>query len=304
MLDIPQTETIVAALAAARTGSMAAAAAEMGVTHGAISRRIQSLEHWLGAPIFERGGRGVELTVQGRIFIRRAERALAGFASIRSDLSSQRHGGAVRISALPSMARLWVMPRLAGLEAQTGIGNIELVSEHRLARLDAREADIALRYGAGTWPGASTQPLFDDHVIPAAASQLAETLAGCTPARLLGETLIVDGDGADWRSWFRKVDTQFSDAGNRRRFVDYDLAVEAARQGLGVILLRLPLAVDAVRSGALKLLDFASQRADRGHHILCRPNESRPHILTLVRALRDMAAVDGANSGAAREISS
>lgn len=293
MLDVPPSDAVVAAIVAGRTGSMSAAANELGITHGAISRRIMLVEHWLGAPVFERVGRGVRPTPHGEIFIRRAERSLASLAALRSELSTQRSRGSVRLSALPSVARLWVMPRLARLEAVTGHDLVDVIAEHRLVRLDEREADIAIRYGAGGWPGVLSRPLFHDRIVPAAAPEVALALGGCRPADLLRETLIIDGDGADWRQWCRAAGLIYSEAGPRRRFVDYDLAIEAARRGLGVVLLRLPLASHAVADGSLVLLPLPDLVSDRGHHVVSRAKESNPRIVALADALIRLAAEEG-----------
>lgn len=290
MLDIPSSDAVIAALEAARTGSMAAAAAELGLTHGAISRRIAAVEHWLGAPVFERVGRGVRLTSQGQIFIRRAERSLASLAALRGELSTQRSRGTVRVSALPSIARLWLMPKLARLEALTDQGIVEILSELRLVRLDEREADVAIRYGTGAWPGVTSELLFADHVVPAAAPWIAKSLSGGTAGDLLEQSLIVDGDGADWRQWCRAAGVQYIEAGPRRRFVDYDLAVEAARQGLGIVLLRLPLASGALADGSLAPLALPGFVSDRGHHLVTRVNEKNARVLALITALKELAA--------------
>jgi DNA-binding transcriptional LysR family regulator len=288
MLDIPPSDAVIAALEAARTGSMAAAAAELGITHGAVSRRIQVLEHWLGVPIFERLGRGVRLTAQGQIFVRRAERSLASIASLRTELSTRRALGTTRISALPSIARLWLMPRLAALEARAG-GTIEVISEHRLVRLEEREADLAIRFGNGTWSGVVSQPMFNDRIVPAASPEVAAALTNCDADDLIRQTLIVDGDGADWRQWCRFAGVRYTETGIRRRFLDYDLAIDAARQGLGIILLRLPLSSQAVQDGSLSVLPFPTLVTDRGHHLVTRVNEQHPRVLAVIAAIRELA---------------
>jgi len=289
MLDIPASEGVIATILAARTGSMSAAAIELGVTHGAVSRRILLVEHWLGVPVFERVGRGVRLTPQGEIFIRRAERSFASLSALRGELSTQRSRGSVRLSALPSVARLWLMPRLPRLEAVTGVGHVDVIAEHRLVRLDEREADLAMRYGTGGWPGVASRPLFQDRIVPAAAPDIARGLAGCGAADLLHETLIIDGDGADWRQWCRAAGLAYTESGPRRRFVDYDLAIEAARQGLGIVLLRLPLASLALADGALVPLPLPELLSDRGHHLVSRANEANIRILAFADALVQIA---------------
>ena len=67
-------ETLRGFEAAARTGSFSAAAEQLNITHGAISRQIAKLEQWLGLKLFERGARGVSLTPEGqRLFLRTSE---------------------------------------------------------------------------------------------------------------------------------------------------------------------------------------------------------------------------------------
>lgn len=281
LLNIPPSDTIVAAIEAARAGSMAAAADQLGVTHGAISRRIQSLEYWLGFPVFDRVGRGVRLTTQGMIFLRGAERSLTAIESLRSELSSRRDDSAIRVSALPSMVRLWLMPRLRQLEARIPGRNIEVVPEYRLVQVQARDMDIAIRYGMGSWPGIEAELLFHDFAIPAAAPELASRLVGCSAQDLMKETLLVDGDGADWRQWWQNTDLPQPARTKKRQFLDHDVAIEAARQGLGIILLRMPMAAIALEDKSLCALPFPAMQSTRGHYVALRSGESRPDVRAL-----------------------
>lgn len=271
---------------------MVAAASHLEVTHGTVSRRVKDAEHWLGIPIFDRLGRGVRLTIQGRMFVRRAERSLAGLASIRTELISQRTRDVVRISALPSFARLWLLPRLRRLETELGGGTIEIISEHRLARLDEKEADIAVRYGLGNWSGMHSELLFGDRVKPAASPSLAHSLAGCSSRELLGQTLLFDGDGADWREWFASSGVAYTSQSDRRRFTDYDITIAAAREGLGIVLLRLPLAADSLNDGSLCELDVPDFSPQRGHHLVSRINESHPRTIRAISAIKRLASVE------------
>jgi LysR family transcriptional regulator, glycine cleavage system transcriptional activator len=286
LLNIPPTEAIIAAIEAARTGSMAAAADELGITHGAVSRRIQSLEHWLGSPVFERMGRGVRLTPQGTVFLRRAERSLTSIESLRSELGSHRDDSTVVISALPSMVRLWLMPRLRVLEASIPGRRVEIIPEYRLAQVQARDMDVAIRYGMGSWSGVETHLLYPDLAIPAAAPKLASELAGCSAQDLMKQTLLIDGDGADWRQWCRLADVPYPPTVRKRQFLDHDVAIEATRQGLGIILLRAPLAAIALQNQSLCALPFPTVQSGRGHYVALRSGEQRPHVHSLADAIR------------------
>ena len=79
LFDLPPLEGLIAMLAAAEEGSFSAAAAKLGLTHGSVSRRIAALEHWLGASLFERHGRGVRRTPAGLRFSQDSRQSLGGF---------------------------------------------------------------------------------------------------------------------------------------------------------------------------------------------------------------------------------
>lgn len=290
MLNLPPSEALIAAIEAAQTGSMTAAAERLGITHGAVSRRILSLEQWLGTPVFERLGRGVRPTPQGLIFLRRAERSLNAIEALRSELGSRHDTGAIRISALPSMVRLWLMPRLHRFEAIVPGRTIEIIPEHRLAHVQSRDMDIAVRYGTGSWPGVETHLLFSDIAIPAATPELAGRLTGISARGLMKETLLIDGDSSDWQEWSRRAGIQRALLGSKRQFLDHDVAIEAGRQGLGVILLRAPMAASALYDKSLQVLPFPAILSMRGHYLAVRAGERRPDVLALVDELRSIGA--------------
>src|SRR5690606_37685535 len=101
---------------AARLGSFSSAADQLNLTHGAISRQVAKLEKWLGFRVFERKARGVELTLEGnRLFIRTTE-AFALIADNTDRWSEPRGSMVVRLATIPSVAALWLIPRLQALE--------------------------------------------------------------------------------------------------------------------------------------------------------------------------------------------
>ena len=294
MIDLPPTEALAAVLAAARAGSLTAAAAELSVTHGAISRRIQAVEGWLGAALFERHGRGVRLTPVGERFARSVERSFAAISSTAADIRTASRVGKVRLSTLPSVARLWIMPRLSRLQGEPADIAIALVGEHRVASLEAREADLAIRFGLGGWSGVDAHLMFRERLYPIAAPPVAARLAAEGPAALLGQTLLHDGDAGDWKAWFRSVGVAYKPRAGERKFEDYDLVLMAAEAGLGVALGRDPLAAPALRSGRLKRLPGPELASDRGHYLVTRTGETRPAVLTLARRIRALAAEESA----------
>lgn len=288
LADLPATEAFVALLAAARCGSLSAAAEELGLTHGAVSRRISAVEHWLGAPAFERHGRGVRPTPLGAALVRRAERSLGALAGFAANARTSREIATVRISVLPSFARLWLMPRLVALQGSPLDLVLHLVTEHRLTRLDLREADLAIRLGTGSWSGVNAEKLLDDTIVPVAAPAIARSI-GDDPARITDHPLLHDTDTRDWRAWLRTAGLDYRRNPRDRHFEDYDLLLAGAREGLGIALARLPFAEAAIADAGLVRLPGPAVPLDRGFWIVRRSEESRTQVMRLVGRLRALA---------------
>ena len=288
MRTIPPSESLQGMLAAAELGSLTAAAEELGVTHGALSRRIQSLETWLGQPIFDRHGRGVTLTPAGEMFARKVEKSLDAISTVATDLRTSGQRGTVRLSVLPSVARLWVMPRLKSLHGEPADLVIALSCEHRMAGLEAREADIAIRAGSGDWGGVQSHLLLSERMYPIASPVRARELVGASPADLLNETLLHDSDAGGWRRWFRERGAVYRPRGGERRFDDYDLTLVAAASGMGIALARDPLSQDMERAGAVVRLDDRDMPGDNSHFLVMRVGESRPSVLRVAERLLAM----------------
>ena len=281
-------EGAIAVLAAAEHGSFSRAAEALALTHGSVSRRVATLEGWLGTAIFDRHGRGVRLTPAGQRFVAEARRAVDALTRSAEHWRPRAERQTVRMSVVPSFARLWLMPRLARLEG--GDLRIELGIDHRPNDLGAREIDLAIRYGAGEWDGVDARLLFAETLVPACAPDLAGTAqAALTQGRLPDLALIHDSDITQWRAWLRQFALRYSPRWQDRRFEDYDSVLIAARAGLGIALLRLPLAQPFVDDGQLVKITDRAMPNPRRHYICMHEQESRPAVLLLAERLLAIA---------------
>jgi DNA-binding transcriptional LysR family regulator len=244
---LPPLDTLETFARAARLGSFSAAAEESGITHGAVSRQVSRLERWMGIRLFEREARGVSLTPEGMRFFTRAEEALALLGNTGERWSPRRGKAVVRLSVTPSVASLWLFPRLPRLEGNDI--HLELILEHRLADL-GEGTDLAVRCGKGPWAGVRGLPLWHEKVFPVAAPALAERLAGRTDAESLLELPILhDSNIEGWRRWLTPEGVDYTPRGQDRRFEDYNIVMDACSQGLGIALARPPLSSAALESG-------------------------------------------------------
>src|SRR3546814_20207800 len=114
---------------------------------------MASLEHGLGAALFERHGRGVRLTRAGLRFANDSRQSLGRLSHSAEQWRPRRGRQTVRMSAVPSFARLWLLSRLHAVERNDT--HVDLSLDHRDMDLDAREAEVVIRYGRG--PGVDRQ---------------------------------------------------------------------------------------------------------------------------------------------------
>ncbi|MDQ0474861.1 LysR family transcriptional regulator [Labrys wisconsinensis] len=267
---LPPLDTLEAFAHAARSGSFSAAAETLGLTHGAVSRQVARLERWMGVKLFQRAARGVTLTPDGSRFFVRAEEALALLGSGEDRWVQRRGPAVVRLSATPSLASLWLFPRMRLLEGDDL--HLDLVIEHRLADF-SEGVDLAIRCGRGPWAGIRSLRLWREEIAPIAAPTLADRI-GPVPsaARLLDWPILHDSNTEGWRHWLAAAGIDYAPRSRDCRFEDYHLVLEACALGLGVALTRPMLAQPAIDAGRVVVLDERTVTNPVAFHLI-RPDE-------------------------------
>lgn len=291
--EIPPLACLPSVEASARLGSFSAAAAELGLTHSAVSRHVSAVEAWLGTSLFDRMARGVTLTPAGQRFNRTLNEAFTLLARHAEQWRPGVTRRTVRISVVPSFARLWLLPRIATLQGDPESVRIDLRTEHRLAQFNKAETDIAIRYGSGDYEPATTWPLFAEILQPIGLrSHLNGLDERLTPERLARLPLLHDSDARSWKAWFRDTGVRYRAKPADRRFEDYDMVLDAAAAGLGVALARLPLARAFMATTELAFLSDRFVENPLAHYVVLSPEEDRDHVLELADRLKNAARAD------------
>ena len=175
-------------LAVLDAGSVTAAAKRLGATQPTLSRHVAELEAQLGAPLFERTGRGVAPTVAA-LAIADAARAMADAAlAVTRGLAGARSQarGVVRVTT-SQVAATWLLPAaLARLQRSHPEIEIELVASNELANLLRREADIAVRMVRPAQASLIARKLGDIAIVAAAHKAY---LAKAPPLRSIDDLL-------------------------------------------------------------------------------------------------------------------
>lgn len=191
---------------------------------------------------------------------------------------------------MPSFARLWLLPRLPELEGSDL--HIELALDHRPTDLGAREADIAIRYGRGAWEGLDARLLFSETTFPVVSPILGARLEeNCAMERLIEHPLLHDSDISLWRAMLMTCGLKYRPRWQDRRFEDYDTVLAAAEAGLGLALMRAPLAADRLAEGRLVRIHQAEMINPAQHFVCVDRDETRQAVLMLRDRLQASAAV-------------
>jgi LysR family glycine cleavage system transcriptional activator len=249
--------------AVARTLNFGAAAEELHVTQSAVSRQIKGLEDELGAQLFTRGTRHVQITPDGQALLRTVEPLLAKLDNSVQHIRRSRSRQRVSVTTFASFGSLWLLPRIEAFQREHPDIDIRVSAHDALADLEDPELDLALRYLAPTQVQPDAVHLFDETLTPTVSRSLWERIKNgdaprlARPADLIGHTLLEEDDDRasteflSWRHWLACHDQPTLEP-QRWLYLNFTYQqVQAALAGHGVALARVPLVFEALQRGEL-----------------------------------------------------
>ncbi|MFT3720904.1 LysR substrate-binding domain-containing protein [Pseudorhodoferax sp.] len=270
-LRLPPLNAVRAFVAAARHQSFTRAAAELHVTHGAVSRQVKSLEAHLGVALFERRIRQVVLTAEGQAFYAQADAGLAQIGAAARALTARAPVRAVRINVRPSFAVRWLIPRLPDFVAQhPGIAPEVITSTAAPARA-SDGFDVAIRRGLQGWPPAlQVRPWLEDEALVVGAPALVEGAGRhvASPRDLAAHVLLgARSRKGDWDDWLRQAGVARLRPAGRLALDHLHLVLQAAVDGLGVAMApRSLLARDLAQRRLVPLLPLHRLALERYYY--------------------------------------
>ncbi|MBT3556972.1 MAG: LysR family transcriptional regulator [Rhodospirillales bacterium] len=253
--DIPSLTALAAFEASARNLSFKLAAVELNVTAPAISRQIKLLEQDLGCTLFYRRHRQVQLTPDGMVLF---EALAESFTTIAGAAQAVRttSSGQVRVGTTNAFVSLWLMPRLQDFWRRYPDVRLHHNISDEAINVTASGSDVTIRFGAGQWAGMDSQYLFGDRIYAACSPAYAERNGPLVDAEQLADHTLLEitnisaEDWAGWPDWFRAVGVS-TRARELRYFDSYGVAVQAAIDGLGIVMGWHSLIGPAVTDGKL-----------------------------------------------------
>jgi LysR family transcriptional regulator, glycine cleavage system transcriptional activator len=245
--------------AVARHLNFRAASEEMALTQSAVSRQIQALEEEVGASLFLRHTRAVELTGAGAQLLMAVSQSLPRIDGAVRQIRQSAGRRTVALTTFASFASMWLIPRLEQFQRDNPDIDIRIDASDATLDLEIADVDLALRYGPmATMPQHATR-LFGEQLTPVVSPWLLK--AGTPlkkPADLAGFALIEAGDAhqshLEWLTWRRWFDQHGLLKLQPKRWLYFNYAyqmVQAALTGQGVVLARLPLVAESLANGDL-----------------------------------------------------
>lgn len=239
--QLPPMNALKAFDAAARCGGFTAAALELLVSPGAVSRHVANLEEFFGEPLFDRHHNEIQLTAAGNKYFSQIRPALDVIEDASRRIVEPSNPRQVRVTSGPGLGRDWLLPRLS--EFTTAHSDIEielttslaLVEEIKLeGELDLGEMDIIIHYSLTDLSSENCTFLFETEL----QAVCSPNLPGLHIERDLHHQTLLYGlhTLTAWRQWFDLARIEQPSRVRAMKFGDGSLAVQAAINGLGVAL--------------------------------------------------------------------
>ncbi|WP_440983366.1 LysR substrate-binding domain-containing protein [Shinella sumterensis] len=291
---------------AARTGSYAEAGAELGLTHGAVSRQIAALEGWLGQKLFVREGRKMVATPTARIFAAEVGLSFNRLAVAAEACGRPNARRILRVSAPTSLAMRWLIPRLGSYNANHPQVEVVVTTVSCVQEELRGGVDLSIRRGVvreDIWPQHHVVPLLDDVDTLIMSPALFAERPILKPMDIEGHTLLAsETRPGDWMNWLEAAGLQHLTGLPRQTFDHFFVARQAVEDGLGIGIGPLPMLDIDIASGRL-MTPLPDIRVSRTGYVAVFPRHADPGDLVrgFVDWLMDEASGENKHDGDSRQ---
>ncbi|RFC62204.1 LysR family transcriptional regulator [Fulvimarina endophytica] len=256
-MKAPSLRALEAFEAFGRVGSVTKAAAELGVSAGAVSQQLRKAEEALGINLVERRGRTVALTNWGRRYHEMISKSFAGFREAQEAIERMRMSSVLTISCLPSLASKWLTPALFDWQSRHAGTTVNLLAREIEPDLTAEEVDFRISYGGKSQNYDQYAELFTDWVVPACSPEFLARHPVKEPGAILATTLLGIAWARDhrqpptWNEWAASIGEPYRKREGEVLLSLSSAAIDAAIQGRGFVLAQWSMAAADIRAGRL-----------------------------------------------------
>jgi LysR family glycine cleavage system transcriptional activator len=273
MNSLPPLRSVIAFEACYRLRSFTRAAASLNVRQPAISHQIRELEQFLGAKLFERQGARIAATPEADEFYLAASSGLSEIARGADRLKNRHQGDALSLATYPGIAAFWLLPRLAGASGDPDAPPLRVTTAERDADIPLGDADCAILFGNGDWPGFESMLLVAEEVVPVAAPTITDAWTERPAAELLRTAPLIHLEDSEqrwftWRDWRDRMAPEVTDIASAFTVTNHGVAIQEALLGAGITLGWTGVIADLLERGALVPLYDRAIASDRGYHLV------------------------------------
>lgn len=246
--------------AIARTGTLASAAEELGVTAGALSQRLTKAEAALGRPLFMRTPSGLKPNQICEEVAPRLTRAISALSGVVSDIRTV-NNTVLTVSVAPIFASRWLIWRIQRFNEQNPAISVRLLPTNEVVDLDGSEVDAGIRVSADPAMGMGAIKLLDQRVFPICSSETAQRIKN--PTDLMKMPVIRENEKLyGWDAWLLEHGIPTSALKAGPTYADASLCLDAVMTGQGIFMAWETLACDALERG--QIVSPFSQRSLTG----------------------------------------
>jgi len=294
-MAVPSLHSLRAFESVSRLGSIAAAAAELHVTSGAVSQQLRALQLSLGLDLFEKRGRRLVVTDRGAALQKSVGLAMQHISDSIRDISANAYSTAdkavLTVSAPPVFGTTWLTARVFRfLDANPDI-RMRMRTAVDFEEVDWREVDVAIIYGKPPWPGFWWRLLHSIYASPVCSPQLLRGPNGIRePRDVLHHRLLHEDDGDQWRRWLAEARVPHA-VESDIYFDNFAMVLQAARDGQGVALTNDIISFRDLDEGRLVQPLSLAVAASRSYYCMCHEKGlANPVIGRFVDWLGDQAS--------------
>jgi len=261
---LPPFAAIRAFEAAARHGNLRAAAEELFLSISAVSHQVRSLEQFLGVQLFLRAHNALELTDVGRDYMCTLAEALDLIAAATARTEAVRNTTRISINLVPSLAVLWLMPRLGSFYEKQPHVDVHIVTSLEPLGFRSGPIDLAIRYESLDAMARESTLLFRETIYPVCSRPYAEQNGLLEERESYDHITLIhcQTSPGEWDDWLKVAGL----SGVRPfRILNVDtraLSMQAAENGLGAAIGRTPFALKHLADG--KLITLTDQPVPTG----------------------------------------
>ncbi|MES1934332.1 DNA-binding transcriptional activator GcvA [Salinisphaera shabanensis T35B1] len=265
----------------ARHSSVSKAAESLNVTQGAVSRQIKQLEASLGTLLFERGPKGVQLTIAGEQLYASTHPAFTALRNGVLQLKRRQDQRSLKVSLPNAVALKWLVPELPDFKERHPDIRLFLHTDDQVADFEAFDLDVALRFGTTVGVELHSEKIADEQLIAVASPLLiGEARRPMSAETIIGYPLLHDAYHDGWTDWAKRAGISPDRIGEKNiQYFDSGVLLQAAIDGQGIALARPLLAEGDIQAGRLVRLDDICVALDKALYFVCRPGDNdRPAV--------------------------